>query len=435
MSMLKDKKVLLGVTGGIAAYKACELVRLMVKQGADVRVIMTKSACEFVHPLTFETLSQHRVMLDVFEQYTEGEINHIQAGRDADVVVIAPATANLIAKIVHGMADDLLTASLLSTRKKIVVAPAMDWAMYKNEAVQENLEKLAKMDRYRIVPPEEGELASGEHGTGRLATLEKILDETIYASRGEWDMEGETVLVTAGPTYEDLDPVRYLGNRSSGKMGYAIAREAKARGANVVLISGPSNLAAPYGVETIKVRSNQEMYDAVGEHYSKADLIVKSAAVADYKPARYHTQKIEKSEGPKKLELGRTHDILAELGKKKKPSQFLVGFAAETQQVLQKGKNKLKLKKLDLIVVNDLSQDGAGFEEDTNIVHIIDRKGHTDTLPLMDKQDVAHVIFERIQEERASKSNKSKAASNKRRSSSRAPRSRRKPVEPKPTEE
>ncbi len=401
MNLLKGKKILFGVTGGIAAYKSCELVRMLVKQGAEVNVIMTENATKFVQPLTFETLSKHRVWTDTFKRYEEGEINHIQAGREADAVVIAPATANVIAKIVHGIADDLLTSTLLSTRKHVVVAPAMDWAMFKNEVTQENLAKLEKMERYTIIPPEEGELASGESGRGRLATLEHILDEVIYAASTSNDLEGENVLITAGPTFEDLDPVRYIGNRSSGKMGFALAREARARGARVVLVAGPNRLVAPHGVEVVDVRSNAEMLDAVMKYAPDMHIIIKAAAVADYRPARYYMQKIEKGPGPLALNLERTADILFELGRKKTASQFLVGFAAETQQVLQKATNKLKQKNLDLIVVNDLSQDGAGFDEDTNIVHIIDRKGHTDSLPIMDKADVAHEIFCVIQKERA----------------------------------
>ncbi len=402
MQTLKDKHVLLCVTGGIAAFKAAELARMLSKQGAQVRVVMTQAATRFVTPLTFQALSGHPVMIDLFDQQQESQISHIEAARWADCILVAPATANLIGKIGNGIADDLVSTIILAARCNIVIAPAMNWAMWQNEMVQANLAKIRAVSRYHIVHPQRGEMACGETGEGRLQELDWIQDAVQYAVREEKDLAGELVLVTAGPTYEDIDPVRYVANRSSGKMGYAVAREARARGARVLLVSGPVKLRPPYDVDVVSVRSAQQMLDEVLSHYASANVIIKAAAVADYRPTRSSDTKIHKDSKDFNLDLSRTVDILRELGRRKKRSQFLVGFAAETHQVMQSGKKKLREKNLDLIVVNDVSQEGAGFEVDTNIVHIIDRKGHVESLPVMDKGDVSTELFETIQSLRAS---------------------------------
>ncbi len=405
MGILDGKRILLCVTGGIAAFKSAELVRMMTKQGAEVRVAMTAAATRFVGPLTFQALSTRSVLLDLFDPQRESQISHIEAARWPDCIVIVPATANIIGKLANGLADDLVSTLLLAARKTIVIAPAMNWAMWQNEIVQANLKRLSEHSRFVIVPPDSGELACGEEGKGRLAALDEILDAAVYAARTEQDLEGETVLVTAGPTYEDIDPVRYVANRSSGKMGFAIAREARARGAKVILISGPNDLIPPSDVEVVSIRSADQMLEATLKHAKDAQIIIKAAAVADYRPARRSDQKIHKEQSEFSLPLTRTADILKELGNKKRAKQFLVGFAAETHQVMQNGRNKLNEKKLDMIVVNDISLEGAGFEVDTNVVKIIDRKGHIESLPMLAKSEVARILFDLIQKERASQSN------------------------------
>ena len=401
MGMLDGKRILLCVSGGIAAYKAAELVRLMGRDGAEVRVAMTYAAQKFVSPLTFQSLSGKAVMVNLFDQLDESDIGHIEIARWAHCIVVAPATANVLGKLAHGIADDLVSTMLVATRAPVIFAPAMNWAMWQNEIVQENVKKLAGISRYSIVQPEEGDLACGETGTGRLAELETIVDMVRYNARQEQDLTGELVLVSAGATREDLDPVRYLSNRSSGKMGFAIAKEARARGARVVLVCGPNSLTPPADIQVIPVRSAAEMLKVVTQHSDSANIIIKSAAVADYRPANSSSQKIHKAQSNFNLALTGTVDILKTLGDKKKKNQFLVGFAAETQQVMESGQRKLKSKNLDMIVVNDISQEGAGFNVDTNVVRIIDRKGHIESLSLMKKSEVAVVLFDMIQKQRA----------------------------------
>jgi phosphopantothenoylcysteine decarboxylase/phosphopantothenate--cysteine ligase len=410
MGLLDNRNVLLCVTGGIAAYKSAELVRLFVKEGAAVRVAMTESGQKFVSPLTFQALSGKPVLVDIFSQHQESDISHIEAARWPDVIVVAPATANTIGKFACGIADDIVTTILMATRKPIVFAPAMNWAMFQNEMVQANLERLKALPRISIVDPEPGELACGETGRGRLSRLEFILDATAYAAREEKDLAEEVVLVTAGPTYEDIDPVRYIANRSSGKMGFAIAREARARGAKVVLIAGPNHLVPPYDVEVVPVRSAADMLREVMVRAKESNIIIKAAAVADYRPARSSEQKIHKTEKDYHLAMTSTVDILRDLGEKKTNSQFLVGFAAETQQVMESGRNKLHQKRLDMIVINDIGQEGAGFDVETNVVKIMDRKGHIESLPLMAKAEVATVLFDMVQKLRANGSNGKKSA-------------------------
>jgi len=333
----------------------------------------------------------------------EDKIGHIEAARWANCIVVVPATANFLGKMANGIADDLISTIVLAALCPVIIAPSMNWAMWQNEIVQENVKKLLSRKFIKMVLPDSGDLACGETGQGRLADLNEIMDAVHYASYAEQDLSGEMVLVTAGPTYEDIDPVRFVANRSSGKMGFAIAREARARGAKVVLIAGPNRLTQPTGMDIVNVRSAEQMLDAVMQHAPHANIIVKAAAVADYRPARFTTQKIHKSPRDVQLAMQSTVDILKTLGKRKGRNQFLVGFAAETQQVLESGRNKLRSKQLDLIVVNDISQEGAGFDVDTNVVRIIDKKGHVDSLPKMDKSEIAHVIFDIVQKQRASK--------------------------------
>lgn len=401
MNMLKGKRILCCVTGGIAAYKAAELVRMLGKEGAELRVAMTESAARFVCPLTFEALSGRPVMTDLFEKRREGQIIHIEAARWPNAIIVAPATANIIGKLAGGIADELVSTILMAACAPVVIAPAMNWTMYQNEFVQGNLEKLAGVSRFTVVPPEQGEMACGESGKGRLGKLEWIMDAATYAAREARDLSGETVLVTAGPTFEDLDPVRFIANRSSGKMGFAIAREARARGAKVILVAGPNQLLAPFDVEIVSVRNAKNMLDEVLKHFPAANVVIKAAAVADYRPARTQPNKIKKQQKGFKLTLDSTVDILKELGRRKKQGQFLVGFAAETNQVMESGREKLRAKNLDMIVVNDVSQEGAGFDADTNVVTIIDRKGHIESLTLKEKTEVAEILFDMIQKLRA----------------------------------
>ena len=390
--MLKGKNIVLGVTGGIAAYKAAEIVRLLVKEGATVRVIMTTSAQEFITPLTLQTLSGNPVSTDTFNLTQESEIGHIRLADTADLLLIAPATANVIAKLAHGLADDLLTTVLLATTAPIVIAPAMNVHMYAHPLVQENLRKLIL--GYRVVEPSAGFLACGYEGKGRLADPEDIVEE-VHATLTKKDLSGERVIVTAGPNCEPIDPVRFISNRSTGKMGFAMARIAWRRGAEVTLISGPTELTPPRGVRFCPVRTAREMQQAVLEHYAEATLVVAAAAVADYRPAHVAPQKLKKGEGKVVIELARNPDILADLGRQK-GNRLLIGFATETENVVQNAELKLRSKNLDLIVANDVTQAGAGFAGDTNIVTLIDRNGNHESLPLMSKDEVAHAVYDRV---------------------------------------
>lgn len=396
--MIRGRKVILGVTGGIAAYKAAELLRLMVKEGAEVWTIMTRSAAEFVRPLTFHALSGHPVRLELFGPEQNGAIEHISLADKADVAVVAPATANVIAKMAHGIADDMLTTTLLAVRCPVVVCPAMNVNMYGHPAVQGNLEVLRKRG-VTLVEPEEGELACGWEGKGRLPDPERILEE-LRAVLTPHDLEGEHILVTAGPTWEAMDPVRFLSNRSSGKMGFALALVARRRGAQVTLVSGPTHLQAPHGVRFIPVTSAEEMYNAVMGELQEATVVIKAAAVSDFRPARVEAEKVKK-EGIKSLSvsLERTPDILSAVGTQK-GGRLLVGFAAETRDLLSYAREKLRKKNLDMIVANDLMKPGAGFQVDTNMVTLLHRDGRVEELPQMSKEDVAGAILDRIVEYR-----------------------------------
>lgn len=396
MIMLNGKKILLAVTGGIAVYKAVALTSKLTQAGATVKVMMTNSAKQFVTPLSFQAISRDSVYDDTFDEKDPAKIAHIDLADWPDYIVIAPATANMIGKLANGIADDMISTTLLAaTNAKIYIAPAMNVNMYNHPAVQKNMATL-KQYGYEFIEPNEGYLACGYVGKGRLAEPEEIfaiLEEDASMSN-EQVLLGKHVLVTAGPTQEAVDPVRYFTNRSSGKMGYAIAEVAAKLGAKVTLISGPTNLNPPKNVTTINVTTAEEMYQAVIAHFSEANIVIKSAAVADYRPKHVFSGKMKKQPGDMVIELERTTDILATLGEKK-DKQFLVGFAAETDQVEQYATDKLKRKNLDLIVANDVTEAGAGFQGDTNKVILINRLGEVKRLPLMAKKEVAlHLLQE-----------------------------------------
>lgn len=391
---MEKKTVVLGVTGGIAAYKALDIVSRLKKKGIDVHVIMTKSATEFVTPLSFQAISQNYVITDMFAEPKSFDIEHISLANKADLFVIAPATANIIGKIANGIADDMLTTTVMATKSKVLIAPAMNTNMYENPILKKNIE-LLKSIGYEFIEPEEGRLACGTTGKGKLAEPEGIVDLIEMMLFTPKDLEGKRVLVTAGPTVEDIDPVRFITNRSSGKMGYAIAKAARNRGADVTLISGPTNINVPYGVSFIRIHSADEMYKEVTEHFNETDIVIKSAAVADYKPIEKSRTKIKKSDDDLNIPLTRNKDILYELGKLKK-NQILIGFAAETNDVLKNAALKVNKKNLDAIVANDVTMEGCGFNTDTNTVKIIGRDGKIIQLTSMSKDEVAHKIFDYI---------------------------------------
>ncbi len=392
--MLQDKCVVLGVSGGIAAYKAVELLRLLTKAGAEVHVIMTRSAQEFVTPLTFQTLSGNPVHTELFNLIQEQDIGHISLADRADLLLVAPATANLVGKVANGVADDLLTTTIMATKAKVLFAPAMNSNMWENPLYQDNQQHLESLG-YHFLEPASGELACGWEGQGKLPDPQVVFN-TAHALIGGDDFAGKTVLVTAGPTREEIDPVRFLSNYSSGKMGYAIARAAVNRGANVVLVSGPVNLATPKGVNKICVSSAEEMYAAVMDQAEKADIIFKAAAVADFRPVARGEQKTKKSNADTmSIELQRNPDILAELGQNK-GSKLLIGFAAETEDLINHAREKLEKKNLDMIVANDVTQEGAGFDGDTNIVRLLTTDGRVEELPQMTKSEVAETLLDRV---------------------------------------
>lgn len=390
---LEGKTVVVGLTGGIACYKAAELVRALTREGAAVRVMMSAGAQQFITPLTLQTLSGHPVATDTFDLTQESEIGHIRLADAADVVVIAPATANVIGKIAAGIADDLITTVLLATRAPVVLAPAMNVHMYENGIVQGNLERL-RQHGCRIVEPGEGFLACGYEGKGRLPDIDVLLAEIERAASSQ-DLAGERVLVTAGPNREPLDPVRFISNRSTGKMGFALAAAAWRRGATVTLIAGPCAAPTPHGVRRSDVTTAEEMHRAVMAEYEPATIILMVAAVADYRPVRVAREKLKKGSGPLMLELERTTDILGALAPHK-GTRIVVGFAAETEDVTANAERKLAEKGLDLIVANDVVGAGTGFEVDTNAVTIIDRNGQHESVPLMSKDAVADRILDRV---------------------------------------
>ena len=393
-------RITLGVTGGVAAYKAAELVRRLQQDGFSVQVVMTRSAREFVTPLTFAALSGQKVITDLFSDSSGGEANlesaieHIAVAQRTDLLLIAPATADIIAKFARGIADDFLTTLYLASTAPVVVAPAMNVNMWSHAATKENVEMLRARGA-KIVEPAEGYLACGMTGPGRLAGQEDILAAVCDVLKVQRDLEGETIVVSAGPTCEDLDPVRYLTNRSSGKMGYAVANAAALRGAKVVLISGPVNLETPACVERIDVRSAEEMHRAVVEHFASASIAILAAAVADYRPVERRTDKMKKSDAPLVLSLEPTTDILAEVAKQK-VHRIVVGFAAESGHVAENARKKLSSKNADLIVANDVTAEGAGFDQDTNIVTLFSRDGRDLALPKLPKSEVAQRILDEI---------------------------------------
>jgi phosphopantothenoylcysteine decarboxylase/phosphopantothenate--cysteine ligase len=392
MIMMKGKKILLAVTGGIAAYKSAELIRLFIKNDAQVKVLMTKNAQEFITPLTLQTLSSHPVYRETFSLIKDFDIAHIALAQEADILVIAPATANIIGKIAAGLADDLLTTVVMATKAPVLICPSMNTNMYENVIVRENIQKLTSRG-YHMMEADSGELACKSEGVGRLPELSDIVEE-VKSILTEKDLVGETVLVTAGPTREPLDPVRFITNYSSGKMGYALASRARRRGASVILISGPTVLSVPRGVTYVPVSTAVEMRHAVMKNLKQSTIVIKSAAVADYRPSVCADAKIKKKDGPWTLYLERNPDIIAEIGKKKK-ERILIGFAMESEDLIKNAKAKMLAKNMDLIVANDVKQKDAGFQSDTNIVKILDRDGGIEELPLMDKIDVADRILDR----------------------------------------
>jgi phosphopantothenoylcysteine decarboxylase / phosphopantothenate---cysteine ligase len=393
--MVHGKNILLCVTGGIAAYKAAALTSQLTQRGANVKVMMSEGACEFITPLTFQALSRNEVYVDTFAEKNPAVIAHIDLADWADLVLVAPATANTIGKLANGIADNMITTTLLATKAPVWIAPAMNVHMYEHPAVQANIETLYRFG-YRFIEPSEGYLACGYVGKGRLEEPEKIIEniESYFSSANPF-LKGKKVLVTAGPTREKLDPVRFFSNRSTGKMGYAIAEAAARFGAEVTLISGPTELEAPANVKTVRVESAQEMYEAVMERFPQVDIVIKAAAVADYRPKRVFDKKIKKQPGDYVIEMERTIDILKTLGEQK-TSQILVGFAAETDHVEEYARQKLESKRLDMVVANNVSKEGAGFASDTNIVTIFKRDGSVRSLPLMSKKQAAEEILMEI---------------------------------------
>jgi phosphopantothenoylcysteine decarboxylase/phosphopantothenate--cysteine ligase len=392
MSNIKEKNIIVGVTGGIAAYKSCELVRGLIKKDASVQVVMTKNATEFITPLTLQTLSGKKVAINTFDLEWESEIGHITLADNADLIVVAPATASFIGKVANGIADSLLSTIILATKAPIILCPAMNVNMYGNPAVQENIEKLRSRGLF-VIEPGEGDLACGWEGKGRLPDIDVIMHE-IERTLTPHDMSDEKVLITAGATREFIDSVRFISNPSSGKMGYALAKEAANRGAQVVLISGKTNLCPIPGVKTINIESSEEMYNSVMENLDWSTIVIKAAAVGDYTPAKPENGKLKKNDEDKILELKRTKDILHEIGTKKN-GRIVIGFAAETDNLIKNAQGKLKKKNADMIVANDVSKSGAGFEEDTNIAHLV-YGDSSQELPLMPKSDLAKIIFNKI---------------------------------------
>ncbi|WP_346893353.1 bifunctional phosphopantothenoylcysteine decarboxylase/phosphopantothenate--cysteine ligase CoaBC [Clostridium sp. UBA871] len=391
---MSKKNVVIGVTGGVAVYKALDVISRLKKKDINVDVIMTKSACEFVTPLSFQSLSQNAVIKNMFDEPKVFEIQHISLAKKADVLVVVPATANIIGKVANGIADDMLSTTIMATNAKVIFAPAMNTNMYNNPIVKENIKKL-KSYGYEFINPSSGRLACGDVGNGKLADTEEIAEVVLSHLHEPKDLVGKKVLVTAGPTRANIDPVRFLTNRSTGKMGYAIAEEARDRGAEVVLVSGPTSIKAPLGVKIIKVETNEEMLKAVKAEFDTSDIVVKSAAVSDYKPKTYSDKKIKKGPGNLNIELERDNDILKELGTLKK-HQILVGFAAESNDVIENAHIKLKKKNLDYIVANNITESNAGFGSDTNRVTVINRDGKEISLDNMSKRLVGHELFNMI---------------------------------------
>ena len=394
--MLRGKTVLLGASGSIAAYKTAYLASALKKLNADVHVLMTKNATNFINPITFETLTGNKCLVDTFDRNFEFNVEHVSLAKQADVVMIAPASANVIGKLAHGIADDMLTTTVMACKCRKFIAPAMNTNMFENPVVQDNLEILRGYG-YEIITPAVGYLACGDTGAGKMPEpallLEYILRDTAY----EKDMEGLNVLVTAGPTQEPVDPVRYITNHSTGKMGYAIAQVCMRRGANVTLVSGPSMLEPPQFIDFVPVTTAKEMFNQVTERSADQNIIIKAAAVADYRPKNISSEKVKKKDGEMALEMERTDDILAWLGSHKRPGQFLCGFSMETENVLENSRKKLRKKNVDMIAANSLKTEGAGFGGDTNVITIITEDGEV-SLDKMTKEEAASKLLDRIME-------------------------------------
>ncbi len=395
-ALLTGRNVVLGVCGGIAAYKACDLASKLRQAGAEVRTVMTSAAQRFVSPLTFQSLTHQPVITDLFTPIEEWEIEHISLAQKASLIVIAPATANIIGKLACGIADDFLSTIVLATHAPILLCPAMNCEMYANEVVQQNIERL-KARGFHVLEPEQGVLACGDVGKGRLAAVDSIFDRILSLLVRTHDFAGIKTLVTAGPTHEPIDPVRYITNPSTGKMGFALAQAAKERGADVTLVTGPVNLTPPAGVETVRVKTAGEMASAVLDRADKCKLVIGCAAVSDYTPEQTAEHKIKKTKSEVTLKLKPTVDIMAELGKRK-GKKVLVGFSVETRDLIENSLKKLKAKNLDMIVCNDVTRPGAGFAADTNIVTILDRQGGAEQVPQMTKLETAHKILDRVRE-------------------------------------
>ncbi len=392
--MLKGKTVILGVTGSIAAYKAASLASMLVKAHADVHVVMSSHAINIINPITFETLTHHKCYIDTFDRNFEYDVHHVALAKKADIFVVAPATANVIAKMANGICDDMLSTTFVAFGGPKLFAPAMNTAMYDNPVTQDNIKKCLSYG-YKMIEPAEGYLACGDTGRGKMAESEHIFEYIVNEIRYKKDLAGKKVLITAGPTQESIDPVRYITNHSSGKMGYALAKVASERGADVTLVSGPVSLQKPLFVKTINIKSAKQMFDAVTLNSADCDIIIKAAAVADYRPKAVSDQKIKKMDGDAAIALERTDDILKFLGDHKKEGQFLCGFSMETENMLENSKAKLSKKNLDMVVANNLKVQGAGFAGDTNVVTLI-TKDKVCELPLLTKEEVAAKILDGI---------------------------------------
>lgn len=392
--MLRGKTVVLGVTGSIAAYKMANVASMLVKRGCEVHVVMTKNATHFINPIAFESLTNTKCLVETFDRNFQFHVAHVSLTDKADVMLIAPASANVIGKIAGGIADDMLTTTVMACQKPVIIAPAMNTKMYENPILQDNLDKLRRFG-YEIIEPASGHLACGTSGAGKMPSEEVLVSHIERCISKEKDLKGKKVLVTAGPTVESIDPVRYISNHSSGRMGYAIAKAAMLRGAEVTLVSGPTSLEPPMFVDTVNIRSAADMYEAVMERRDEQDIIIKAAAVADYTPAEVSDEKVKKKDDEMRIPLTRTKDILKALGENRKDGQFLCGFSMETQNMLENSRAKLKKKNIDMIVANNLKEEGAGFKTDTNVVTLITEKEEL-PLPLMSKDEVADHLLDFI---------------------------------------
>ena len=392
--MLKDKTVVLGVTGSIAAYKIANLASMLVKKHCDVHVIMTKNATNFINPITFETLTGNKCLVETFDRNFQFHVAHVSLAKKADVMLIAPASANVIGKLAHGIADDMLTTTALACKCKIIVSPAMNTNMYNNIIVQDNIKKLENYG-FEIIKPDKGFLACRDEGDGKMPSEQVLFNYIEKEIACEKDLKGKKILVTAGPTQESIDPVRYITNHSTGKMGYEIARAAMLRGAEVILVSGQTNIPEVPFVKTIKIKSAQDMFEAVRDNFEQCDIVIKSAAVADYRPATVSDDKIKKKDGDMIINLERTTDILKYIGEHRNNNQYICGFSMETENMIENSRAKLDKKKIDMIAANNLKQEGAGFGTDTNIITLITRE-ETKELELMTKEEAANAILDEI---------------------------------------